>query len=69
MRLKNATLSYTLGNLIASKLKINQGTIYISGQNLLTWSHLINFDPENMNSAGLGYPQMMTFSVGINMTF
>lgn len=69
LRLKNVMLSYALPTSITNSLKIQQTQVYLSGQNLLTWTKLLNFDPE-MNSGGwLGYPQQQVISVGLNVTF
>ena len=47
--------------------------IYIGGENLLTFSGIMDsFDPEtniNANSAYLIYPLSRTVSTGINITF
>ena len=69
LRLKNAQLSYYIPNLF--KEKVESVKIYISGQNLLTWSNLNNFgiDPETTNSKGNNYPQQKVYSLGINVAF
>ncbi|MCD8164959.1 MAG: hypothetical protein LUE93_01770 [Bacteroides sp.] len=43
--------------------------IYVSGQNLLTFTHVPQIDPENINSQGWSYPQMKAFNIGINIEF
>ena len=43
--------------------------IYVSGQNLLTFTKIRNYDPENINSNGNGYPQQRVISFGLNVTF
>ena len=42
---------------------------YVSGGNLLTFSHLKHLDPE-MPSVNQGYyPQQRTYELGLNVTF
>jgi TonB-linked SusC/RagA family outer membrane protein len=75
LRLKSATLSFTVPSKIMQKIKIQSARIYLSGQNLITWTKLINYDPEigRNNSwlpdASWGYPNQKTFSIGANITF
>ena len=75
MRLKSATLSYTIPAGIMQKIKIHSARIYVSGQNILTWTKLINYDPEiGQNDSWIpngswGYPNQKALSVGANITF
>ncbi|CAL1519104.1 TonB-dependent receptor [Chitinophaga sp. MM2321] len=70
LRLKSATLSYIIP---VQKLNIIQSArVYVSGQNLLTWSGdfaRVNLDPETSDGLGRGYPQQRVFSLGLNITF
>jgi len=75
LRLKSAVLAYSIPARIMSKLKMQQARIYISGQNLLTWTKLMNYDPEiGQNNSWIpdgswGYPNQRTISIGTNITF
>lgn len=70
LRLKSAMLSYTVPFRIIQKLKLNNVRIFVSGQNLLTWTKLRNYDPEIVYSwGGLNYPQQKVVSTGLNVTF
>jgi TonB-linked SusC/RagA family outer membrane protein len=69
LRLKSAIISYTLPVRISQKLKMENLRIYVSGQNLLTFTKIRNYDPENINSNGNGYPQQRVISFGLNVTF
>ncbi|SIO50608.1 SusC/RagA family TonB-linked outer membrane protein [Chitinophaga niabensis] len=75
LRLKSATLSYNLPANVLSKIKMQNIRIYLSGQNIFTWTKLINYDPEiGRNDSGhpdsaWGYPNQKTLSVGANITF
>ncbi len=72
LRLKNATLSFEIPTK-SDELKSLQ--IYVSGQNLFTWTSLRNYDPEIGPSdhwfaaAPWVYPSQQTISVGTNITF
>jgi TonB-linked SusC/RagA family outer membrane protein len=54
LRLKNVTIDYTIPQRITNKLHLDNLKIYLTGENLLTFTplHKItkNFDPENINS-------------------
>jgi TonB-linked SusC/RagA family outer membrane protein len=68
-RLKSATLSYSVPSVITQKVKIQSARIYVSGQNILTWTKLKNFDPEITQVNAWSYPQQKVMSVGLNITF
>ncbi len=55
IKLRNASLGYTLPESIASKLKMSRLKVYVSGQNLLVFSPFDTFDPEvdNTNTSSL----------------
>ena len=75
LRLKNATLAYSLPSSVTQKMKIQNVRVYVSGQNLLTWTKLVNYDPEIgpnnswQPNGPWSYPQQKVFSVGLNVTF
>lgn len=65
IKIQNAQVGYTFSNQLLGKMKIKSARIFISGQNLATFSSL-SFDPE----ADLGYyPLSRTYSFGINARF
>lgn len=71
LRIKNVTLGYTLPKAIADRLKMSSARIYLSGQNLATFTKYSGFDPE-VPSNGIDlnvYPVTRTISAGINITF
>lgn len=70
LRLKVASLGYSLPRSIVSKINLENVRFSISGTNLLTLSKLYNLgvDPEAPNM-GNYYPQQRTVSFGINVTF
>ena len=76
MRIKNVTFSYTLPKTITSKAGISRLRAYVTGQNLLTFTHYTGYDPEVNSYSGLqvgvdegAYPQSRTVIFGVNMEF
>lgn len=68
LRVKNLVVGYTVPKIITQKVKINKARIYLSGQNLFTWSKFFpGFDPEQRDTGGEFYPIMKTYTVGINI--
>jgi hypothetical protein len=69
LRLKTGQLGYTFSQNLMQKIHMQSARIYVSGQNLLTWSKIKNFDPEISSSSGQYYPQQKVISFGLNLTF
>jgi len=82
VRLRNISLGYTLPTTITEKLKISSMRVYVSGQNLLTFTDYEGFDPEvNYKTSGsvngnrnLGldyssYPNAKGYTFGLNVNF
>jgi hypothetical protein len=78
VRLKNVTLGYNLPTALVSKAHIGSLRVYVSGQNLITWTDYSGYDPEvsadPFSSTGFGrdfgvYPQSRTYTVGLNASF
>ncbi|WNJ20168.1 TonB-dependent receptor [Pontibacter sp. G13] len=78
LRLKNASLGYTLPADVVSKLGLARVKIFAAGQNLLTFTNYSWFDPEvntfDGSNAALGtdfltYPQARTVTLGANISF
>ncbi|TLX71257.1 TonB-dependent receptor [Labilibacter sediminis] len=67
LRLKNVELGYTLPIKWANKLHLEKLRVYVSGQNLLTFTDLDHWDPESPSN--LAYPLSKTFTVGVNIIF
>lgn len=78
LRLKAITLSYNINPDLLPRLNLQKLSIYITGQNLLTFTNYSGFDPE-VNAFGrsateLGidygtYPQARTLTAGVNVEF
>ncbi|MEL6649708.1 MAG: TonB-dependent receptor [Bacteroidota bacterium] len=78
MRLKVATLSYTFPRAVLENVGIRSLRLYVTGQNVFTWTNYSWFDPEvstfgvSNTAPGtdfLTYPQARTFVGGINLGF
>ncbi len=67
MRLRNITLGYSLPKILMSKVNISQLRIFVTGENLLTFTGLDNpnVDPESWGD----YPIQKLVSCGVNIKF
>lgn len=71
LRIKNVTLAYWLPHSLLSKIQVNSAKVYISCDNLATFTAYSGFDPE-VGVEGIDqsrYPISRTFSFGINVNF
>ncbi|WP_081997663.1 SusC/RagA family TonB-linked outer membrane protein [Wocania ichthyoenteri] len=77
LRLKTVNFSYNFSKDVLEKLKLNSLELYLSGQNLITWTDYSGFDPEvsvanSLITPGIdysAYPKHRTFSLGLNVSF
>ncbi|MDF2382713.1 TonB-dependent receptor [Nostoc ellipsosporum NOK] len=78
IRLRNVTLGYNLPARLASKARMTNLRLYVSGTNLLTFTKYSGYDPEantfgqSTTLLGLdlgGYPQARIYQVGLSATF
>jgi TonB-linked SusC/RagA family outer membrane protein len=80
LRLKNLQVGYTIPQRISKKIFLEKARIYLSGENLITFSGLPkNHDPETIFASdpsyggyltsGVIYPISSTLSIGLNLTF
>ncbi|WP_304064120.1 SusC/RagA family TonB-linked outer membrane protein [Pedobacter glucosidilyticus] len=75
LRLKNITLGYNLPKNVTSKLRINNARVFVTGQNILTFTNYTGFDPEVSSTFSIAntgvdqgtIPQFKTFSFGLNV--
>jgi hypothetical protein len=68
--MKSAELGYTLPTKLVSAIKLQSIRVYVSGQNLITWTKdLKDFDPEISASNGNYYPQQRVYTFGLNVNF
>lgn len=73
-RLKNVQLGFSLPKGTKIGKYVKHARLYLSGENLLTFTKLHIFDPEGIDNgggygAGKVYPNYRTFSVGLDVTF
>lgn len=75
VRLKVVTLGYTFPKVVTSMLKVNRIRLYVSGENLVTFTNYKGYDPEiggDVYGYGIDhgvYPQPITVLGGVNVTF
>ncbi len=77
LRISNITLAYNLPADWVTRARISNARLYLSGQNLRTFTKYLGYDPETATRGGSTqsgfdngiYPLAKTFSLGINVTF
>lgn len=78
IRLKTATLSYTLPGSVVKLIGLNKVRLYVAGQNLITLTDYSGFDPEvntfDQSNTALGtdfltYPQARSYIGGVQIDF
>ncbi len=69
LRMRSLELGYTLPKKMYSRLGIQTARIYFNGTNLLTFSKFKLWDVELGTNNGGRYPQVKTFSIGVNFQF
>ncbi|MGV3503563.1 MAG: SusC/RagA family TonB-linked outer membrane protein [Adhaeribacter sp.] len=71
LRLKNLQLKYDLPAALVAKATLSQLSVFVNGENLVTFSKFKDFDPEkNITQDNLyEYPTLKTLSFGLNATF
>ncbi|GLU54233.1 TonB-dependent receptor [Dyadobacter frigoris] len=80
LRLKNLTLGYTVPKTVISKLKMSQARVYVTGQNIITFTKYSGLNPEIGYAAGgqkysqlnvdyAQYPLARTWTIGATLSF
>jgi TonB-dependent starch-binding outer membrane protein SusC len=78
LRIQNVTLAYNLPSTWISRLKFSSARVYVSAQNLKTFTKYSGYDPEigafngnvfNMNIDDGHYPNPRTFTIGGSFVF
>lgn len=69
LRLKTLELGYSLPRQLCSTIKLQEVRVYLSGENLLTFTQFKYIDPELGNNRGRYYFQQKTFAFGLNIGF
>lgn len=76
LRLKTVSVSYNFPKQLISKLKLTGARVYMSAQNLHTWTSYSGYDPEvSVRNSALtrgfdfsAYPRAKTMTMGVNIT-
>ncbi|HEY1006354.1 MAG TPA: TonB-dependent receptor [Sphingobacteriaceae bacterium] len=71
-RIKTLQIGYTLPGSLTSRAGINRARIYLSSNNLVTFTRYTGFDPEIGTGGSYGidrgiYPQSRSFLIGVNV--
>ena len=70
VRLKNISLGYNIPSVLTQKIGIDKVKVYISGENLLTFSGLEGIDPEApASNRGAYYRNVKKVSLGLKVSF
>jgi hypothetical protein len=69
LRLRTGMLSYTIPNRMTKKLGMSIVSVYVSGQNLITWTPIENFDPEISDNRGWYFPTQKAVTAGLRVQF
>lgn len=76
LKIKNLALGYTVPASVTNRLKMNRIRVYVTGQNLITFTKFTGLDPEFSNDVknhglyGISmYPQTRLFSAGLELGF
>ena len=69
LRLKTLQLSYNLPKPWVNKVHLKNAAVYVMGTNLFTLSRFKLWDPELNTNNGTAYPNVRTYSVGVNVSF
>jgi hypothetical protein len=68
LRLKQVEFGYTFPK-SATKKRMKDFRVYVSGENLLTFSEFKLWDPELDTANGLKYPSIKSVMLGLDITF
>jgi len=69
-RLKNVNLSYNIPPKILQKLRMSDLQVYVSGDNLLTFTNYEGADPERAGNGNFAqFPQVRILNAGVSLTF
>ena len=69
LRLKNIELGYSLPKAWTDKMHLRGLRVFVSGNDLVTFSGFKLWDPELDTSTGLKYPTMKSVQFGIDLNF
>jgi len=69
LRVKNLQVGYSFPTALISRIGLQDARLYLSGENMFTFSsYWEGWDPE-INTAGAYYPILATYTLGLNIRF
>jgi TonB-dependent starch-binding outer membrane protein SusC len=78
LRLRSVTLDVALPERLLSRYGLSNARLYVTGANLVTWTHYSGFNPD-VSSEGIGnvnrgidvgqYPLAKSVTIGVNLTY
>ncbi|UCS92120.1 TonB-dependent receptor [Echinicola marina] len=69
LRLKNVQLTYNLPKTFVDRLKLDNASLFLTGYNVLTWSPFDFWDVELGDGRGARYPNVSSYTLGIDLKF
>lgn len=74
LKLKTLTIGYNLPKSIIDRFRMQQLRVFVSGENLWTWTNYSGIDPEVVDittgiDKGTGYPLSRKFTIGLTVKF
>lgn len=69
VRLRFVTVGYNVPKKYMETIKLRTGRIFVTGENLLTFTEWRGFDAESINSTSNRYPTPSTISFGVELGF
>lgn len=74
LRMKNFVLGYTLSKEWTEKIHLSKVRVYVSGENLFTWTNYSGLDPESVDimtgyDNNRTYPLNRKFTLGVSVNF
>ncbi|WP_051590618.1 TonB-dependent receptor [Flavobacterium daejeonense] len=69
LRLKNVEIAYNVPVKLLKLNLINSARLYVNANNVFTITKIKDFDPENSQGRGWGYPQLRIWNIGLNVNF
>ena len=69
IRLKDLQVNYQLPKSVTDHINLSNASIFFAGYNLFTWSPFKFWDVELGDGRGTRYPNIKTYSMGVNVNF
>ena len=69
IKLRSVEIGYTVPQKWTKKVYVDGLRFFVSGNNLLIFSHVDNIDPEGFGAREYNYPQTAAYNFGLNLSF